>query len=368
MYERELESRGLPVASQAVRNLYRRQEAQDFICLARALADNRDTLALGALLRGPIVGVTERDLLDVTEQLRKFDEHAVLSMMTDLAAVKHPLLLDVMKILQGLFRKRRSTTPHALLSEAIERLHVLPSVAARGPDQRDRAFANLNLMLGRARTYDVRGLKQLAVDLVTEWNTGVSFDEAGSDHTIDSIDVITVHKAKGLEWPIVIPINLAKLPEPMGEFFFNPDDQSVHWTFGKIASSTLAAAMHADDKQNEDERKRLLYVACTRALDQLPCRRPRGHATIAGSSSSTSGTVGSRTFVPSSPHRGLRRRSRPLWRRQLQNLRRVMPGSKQQRGRSAGGGPVSTISTETCLMLSLLMQWPLKTTFPQVQL
>jgi ATP-dependent exoDNAse (exonuclease V) beta subunit len=125
MYERELESRGLPVASQAVRNLYRRQEAQDFICLARALADNRDTLALGALLRGPIVGVTERDLLDVTEQLRKFDEHAVLSMMTDLAAVKHPLLLDVMKILQGLFRKRRSTTPHALLSEAIERLHVL---------------------------------------------------------------------------------------------------------------------------------------------------------------------------------------------------------------------------------------------------
>jgi ATP-dependent exoDNAse (exonuclease V) beta subunit len=60
-------------------------------------------------------------------------------------------------------------------------------------------------MLGRARTYDVRGLKQLAVDLVTEWNTGVSFDEAGSDHTIDSIDVITVHKAKGLEWPIDQP-------------------------------------------------------------------------------------------------------------------------------------------------------------------
>ncbi|MFX8410425.1 hypothetical protein ABTL60_19340, partial [Acinetobacter baumannii] len=54
-YERALEERGLPLVSQAGRNLFRRQEAQDFVALIRALADPGDTLALGALLRGPLV-------------------------------------------------------------------------------------------------------------------------------------------------------------------------------------------------------------------------------------------------------------------------------------------------------------------------
>jgi superfamily I DNA/RNA helicase len=57
-YERALEDAGLPFSSQAGKNLFRRQEVQDLVALVRALADSRDTLALGALLRGPLVGLT----------------------------------------------------------------------------------------------------------------------------------------------------------------------------------------------------------------------------------------------------------------------------------------------------------------------
>jgi CRISPR-associated exonuclease Cas4 len=78
-----------------------------------------------------------------------------------------------------------------------------------------------------------------------------------------------VHKAKGLEWPIVIPINLVSMPRPIEEFFFNAEHNTVHWTFGEIASSTLAAAVADDKVQTAEERERLLYVACTRALDLL---------------------------------------------------------------------------------------------------
>ena len=39
------------------------------MALVRALADTRDTLALGALLRGPLVGLTEQELLDITAGL-----------------------------------------------------------------------------------------------------------------------------------------------------------------------------------------------------------------------------------------------------------------------------------------------------------
>ena len=68
-YERALEARGLPIASQAGKGLFRRQEVQDFVALARVLADAGDTSAFGALMRGPLVGLTEEELLDITAAL-----------------------------------------------------------------------------------------------------------------------------------------------------------------------------------------------------------------------------------------------------------------------------------------------------------
>jgi len=68
-YEEALENRGIAVASQAGKGLFQRQEIQDLIALTRVLADRRDTLAFGALLRGPLVGLTEEELLDIVWSL-----------------------------------------------------------------------------------------------------------------------------------------------------------------------------------------------------------------------------------------------------------------------------------------------------------
>lgn len=273
-YERALEEKGLPVASQAGKNLYRRQETQDIVSLVRALADSRDTVALGAVLRGPLVGLAERELLEVTHAIRIQDENAVLNMQTDLSLVHHPVAHQVMQCLQELWRKRRRTTPHALISEAVERLRIVPSIAGRRPDQQARALGNLGLLLERTRSYDVRGLKQLAIDLGSEWEGEAPIDEAPSDYQDNSIVIVTVHKAKGLEWPIVIPINFVTMPEQDEDFFFRSIDNSVHWTLGDVVSSTLDAAVAADRAEAADERERLLYVACTRALDLLVLPAP----------------------------------------------------------------------------------------------
>src|SRR4029077_4146497 len=68
-YERALEQRGLAVSSQAGQTLMRRQEAQDILALLRVLADSSDTLAFGALMRGPLVGLSDQELLDITAAL-----------------------------------------------------------------------------------------------------------------------------------------------------------------------------------------------------------------------------------------------------------------------------------------------------------
>ncbi len=271
-YERALEEKDLPVSSQAGKNLYRRQETQDFVALVRALADSRDTLALGAVLRGPLVGLTDRDLLDIAQSL---EERSLkpLTIHTSSADILHPLGAQVMAILHDLWRKRRGTTPHALLSEAFERLRIVASTAARSKNQRARGLGNLGSLMERTRAYHVRGLKQLAIDLGTEWETSAAFDEAPPDHRGDAIEIVTIHKAKGLEWPVVIPINLASMPQRSDEFFFKhgegTDPGTVHWTFGEIVSSALAQTIADDAVETAEERMRQLYVACTRAIDLL---------------------------------------------------------------------------------------------------
>jgi CRISPR-associated exonuclease Cas4 len=273
-YERALEEKGLPVSSQAGKNLYRRQESQDFVALVRALADGRDTLALGALLRGALVGLTERELLDITHALRERDEEAVFDLNVDLSRVHHHVAHHVMHDLQELWRKRRGTTPYALLSEAVERLRIIPSIASRSSDQQARSLGNISILLERTRSYHVRGLKQLAIDLGSEWEIELPTDEAPPDRQGNSIDIVTVHRAKGLEWPIVIPINFVTMPDNDEDFFFRSTDKSVHWTLGDVISSTLDAAIAVDRAEAADERERLLYVACTRALDLLVLPAP----------------------------------------------------------------------------------------------
>jgi ATP-dependent exoDNAse (exonuclease V) beta subunit len=268
-YERALEDRGLAVASQAGKNLYLRQETQDFVALVRALADNRDTLALGSLLRGPLIGFTDAQLLDVTMELRAHEPDAVLRLRKDPLPIADDAVREVMDILSDLWRRRRGTTPHTLLSEALDRLRAVPSTAFRSPEQRSRSMANLQSLLERARAYHVRGLKQLAIDLSAEWDKGLAFDEAPADHPGNSVDVVTIHKAKGLEWPVVIPINLASMSRRTDEFFYRLEDESVHWTLGDVASSSLEAAIAADEVAMREESERLLYVACTRALDLM---------------------------------------------------------------------------------------------------
>src|SRR4029077_11474053 len=86
-YERALEEATLPFSSQAGKNFFRRQEVQDLVALVRTLADPRDTIALGALLRGPLIGVTEQELLDLAEALaaqgKGVDPPPRLSLRTD---------------------------------------------------------------------------------------------------------------------------------------------------------------------------------------------------------------------------------------------------------------------------------------------
>ncbi|MBR0780738.1 UvrD-helicase domain-containing protein [Bradyrhizobium iriomotense] len=271
-YERALEEAGLPFASQAGKNLFKRQEAQDLVALIRALADPRDTLALGALLRGPLVGLTEQELLDITAGLPAADNRegiVGLSLRTDPSTIEHPVARDVLTVLRDLRIRVNGTTPALILAEAIERLRVRGIVAARSADQAARSLANIDGLVERARRYRVRGFVQFARDIDDEWSRGQASPEGMVEADGQSIEIVTVHSSKGLEWPVVIPINRASMPRRAETFVYRRSDESLHWSLGQVVPPSLGDALLAEETEKRNENLRLLYVACTRAMESL---------------------------------------------------------------------------------------------------
>lgn len=281
-FEEALEAVGIPVSTQAGKGFFRRQEVQDLIALTRTLADARDTLALGALLRGPLVGLTEAELLDIAEGLpvdpQRPDRLQHLSLWTQPEQIGHDLARSVLEKLQALGRRARSTTPYMLLADAASALNVRPQLRQRFKAGTERALANVDLYLEMARAYDVRGLRAFARDMRENWEEAVRQVEGRPDAEQQSVALITIHSAKGLEWPIVIPINMTGTPR--GETGIMHDRRSARFSIFVLGVEPPAygALKALNEEEQARERVRLWYVAATRARDLLVL--PRHSATL----------------------------------------------------------------------------------------
>lgn len=271
LFERALRRVGLPIASQAGKGLYRRQETLDVIALVRVLADAKDTAAFGALMRGPLVGFTDQALLDIAAALPERDgQPGVFTAATPLDDIADLEARAVMSDLVALRRRARFTSPAQLLGEAIERLSVRVAISLRDdPRHAAAATANIDVILERAARYGVRGLRRLAADLHADWRDNREASEGWGEVDGDAVSIVTMHSAKGLEWPIVIPINGVVRPRSPDRFVRHPDRGTLHWLVGDIAAPELAETVRQDAESQQRERVRLWYVACTRARDFL---------------------------------------------------------------------------------------------------
>ena len=269
-YERALEAAGIAVSTQAGKGFFKRQEVQDLLALTRTLADGSDTLALGALLRGPLVGLTEEALLDATAILPPRDDGrpTFLRLWTPLETVAEPLLRETLAILQVLARAARGTTPFVLLSQAVEELQIRPLLRRRHDRTAERALANLDQFLEAARAYDTRGLLAFARAMSVQWKEAQRTMEGRPDTEQQSVSLVTMHASKGLEWPVVVPINMGGRPGGSVEAALDGEGRLHLRVFGHAGPGT-ADAMDAERLEVERERHRLWYVAATRARDLL---------------------------------------------------------------------------------------------------
>ena len=135
------------------------------------------------------------------------------------------------------------TTPALLLAEASERLARAADLErARRRPQRARR----RQYRGAARTGAALwrpGLKRFVRDLEPRLARWRGLHEGRVDADGDAIEIITIHSAKGLEWPVVIPINTATLLRSREAFVHRRYDDTLHWVIGDVVPPELRVAL-----------------------------------------------------------------------------------------------------------------------------
>ncbi len=242
----------------------------DLMNLADALLLPQDDLALAVALKSPLFGLTDDDLFTLawqrTGSLRQaLSQHAGTS----------PQFRDALRRLEACERRFTIETPFAfyawLLGGDGGRLRILKRLGHEATDALDE-FLELALGYERKAPASLQGFMAWLRAADTEVKRDMEI-------TRDEVRVMTVHGAKGLEAPVVFLVDTTTSPSdtqrlrlinlPTGNAAPNASGVVV-WAGRKAEDpANVAAARNAMLADTEDEYRRLLYVAMTRAADRL---------------------------------------------------------------------------------------------------
>ena len=281
-YERALEERGIPSHVVGGRGYWAQQQVADLRHWLAALANPLDELAVYSVLASPLGGLSLDAVALIGLEARRAG-HDPLRVLRE-AGEPLELLPDAdrrrARAFVDLFEAERRAAPQVSLETLIDRAvtrtgydrHIL---ALRGWKRR---MANVRKLMRMAREYevdegrDLRGfIDTLAERDVAQPREGEAPLEA---EALDAVRLMTVHRAKGLEFPVVCVADLGKEGREDDARLRISEDGLAGMRLaslggGAIDSARLAEMKQRDKEVGEQEEKRVFYVAVTRAKEHL---------------------------------------------------------------------------------------------------
>jgi ATP-dependent exoDNAse (exonuclease V) beta subunit len=261
---------GIAYAVNRGRGFYDRREVADLSNLLRAIANPRDEIALAAVLRSPLVGVSADALFALREQRDNLGAALMgLASAEGFEAGDYATLVRFRDRLKQWRARRESVTFDCLLEAALDETGYLPESGARGA-------ANIEKFLVQAREAAARmSLDEFVgeLELLREENPREA--DAPPEDDAAGVQVMTVHSAKGLEFPVVFVAALHKgvetSPPPLA--FERQIGLGVRWRNPARREEKDDLFQHELRKERQkreaEESSRLLYVAMTRAEERL---------------------------------------------------------------------------------------------------
>ena len=262
--EQALRGRDIPYQVAGGKKLIERSEIVALRTVIAALDNPFDEMSIVGALRSPFFACSDEDLLRQRLDGKGFNYTRVQGVLPHLEAC--------FALMRELQEQKSALAPSALLAELFSRTKGLQIYVLK--TQGESRVANLLKLLELARGLEAGGsasLHALAQRLARlEDSRAGEEDSVTSETGDDVVQLLTIYKAKGLEFPAVILYHLGKGRDPKDKAIISKHTKAIEFSVHAGFATAGYKAAQADERDRETcEDLRLLYVAMTRAREQL---------------------------------------------------------------------------------------------------
>jgi len=279
VYETALEAAGIPFVTVAGRGFYDRPEIRNLLNLLAAIADPTDDLALVGALRSPAFAIPDSEIYKLrypnnTTTPAKIFESLKQSTQVNTETSIHPssFILHPFNILTEL-HSLSSRAPAATILKRLLDLTHYRAILASNPNGA-RMIRNVEKLLADAHRSRLVSLTDFLAYVQTLRDVGLREGEAPADSSnAGAVQLMTVHKAKGLEFPLTVLADAAHQSHTRSAHVQITNYQSPNLLLDlrddDFHSTAWQLAARLEDDRAQAEDARLLYVAATRAKEKL---------------------------------------------------------------------------------------------------
>ena len=255
---RALERQRVPVAGIDRLMLSEHLAVKDLLALMRWCGHVADDLALAQVLRSPIIGISD-------EVLRALAYGRSASLWAQVQASEHARLLDR-------WLSMRDALPYDFLTDVLEVMGTRTQFAQRFGGEVHEVLDELKEQASSMPASMPRNLTHF-VDWVSGSRRSIKREQETA--VVNQVRIMTVHGSKGLEAPVVLMVDTDSVPDTGREIvYFSSTEQGEILPVVTLSEEAKLAPLRESSKEKKrgelvDEYQRLLYVALTRARDEL---------------------------------------------------------------------------------------------------
>jgi ATP-dependent helicase/nuclease subunit A len=267
-YVRALENRNVPHLLWGSRSFHEREEVETLRAALNAIEWPDDELSVYATLRGALFAISDNLLLRYRTEvgpLRPFRPEP------ENVAPEFQPISGVLQLLADLHRRRNwrsaAETLHAFLETS--RAHAAFALRPSG----DQVLLNVYHVIDLARAYELHGgisFRGFVEDLNSKAEREGNTEPPVLEDAAEGVRIMTVHAAKGLEFPIVILADItAKIAQNKAGRYIDPVERLAAIRIAGCSPWELLDHQEHESARDEAEGVRVAYVAATRARDLL---------------------------------------------------------------------------------------------------
>jgi ATP-dependent helicase/nuclease subunit A len=287
LYQEALIGRGVEVYVVGGKGYYGKDEIADMTALLSLLINPHNDLSLVTVLRSPVVGLSDDGLYLLGREAHRRRVRSLWEVVREgvfpgVAETDLELLLDFVTRLNILRRRVGRPGLARLIDDAVSDCGY--DVCLLASPQGKRRFANVRKLMRLADDYEALEGPDLAGFVRAIGSMGDLSDREGSAPTLaegeNVVRVMTVHQAKGLEFPVVVLAGLGSdVPQGSRPRFIVGSDGRMGvflkgsgrktYEAGELSWGPAAEIADEERAKEREEDVRLLYVAMTRAEERL---------------------------------------------------------------------------------------------------